>query len=339
MPCTVIVSGFWGDEGKGKIVSYLALKDKVDVAVRVGSVNAGHTVVLNGVEYKLRLIPSAFVNKNCKLYIGPGANVSIGAFFDEVSRLGVKGRVWLDPQCSIIERHHVERELKDDYLSKFIGTTCQGVGPAVEDRVRRVAKLAKDFPELSEYLRDVPMEVNTAINKGEKVMLEGTQGFYLSLFYGTYPYVTSRDTSSAAVCSEAGVPPNKVDEIVLIFKSYMTRVGEGPLIGEIPEEKADELGWSEIATVTRRKRRAAPFNFDLARRACIVNGATQLAVTKLDILFPECRKMTSYKDLPSEAKEFIRRIEEKTKVPVTLIGTGPDTFDIIDLRQEKGFLR
>jgi len=329
MPCTVVVGGFFGDEGKGKIVSYLALRDEVDACARTGSVNAGHTVIWNGVKYGLRMVPSAFVYKNCRLYIAPGANVNVDIFLKEVEETNVKGRIWIDRRSSIIEAKHIEL---DRATGGRIGTTGQGVGPAIMDRVGRVAKLAEEVEELKEYLADVPLELNRILDENGKVILEGTQGTFLSLIHGTYPYVTSRDTTASAICSEAGIGPKKVDEVLLVFKAFVTRVGKGPLEGEIDREEALKRGLLEKATVTGRERRAAPFNFNLASRAVMLNTPTQLAITKLDILYPECTGVRSFGELSLEARRFIREIEEKLKVPVTLIGTGPNVEDIIDRR-------
>ena len=84
MPSTVIVGAFWGDEGKGKIISHLALKDNLDFCVRTGSVNAAHTVWLEGNRYALHMVPAAFINEKTRLLIAPGANVHIAKFFEEV---------------------------------------------------------------------------------------------------------------------------------------------------------------------------------------------------------------------------------------------------------------
>jgi len=331
MPCTVIVGGFWGDEGKGKIISYLALKDRIDVCVRTGSVNAAHTVWLEGKRYALHMVPAAFVYEKCRLLIGAGANVHVAKFLEEVELTNVKNRIGVDQQASIIEAKHSEQDRTSAHL-RGIGTTGWGVGPAIEERVRRTAKLAKDVPELQPYLTDVAMEVNNALDSGKKVLLEGTQGLMLSLFFGTYPYVTGRDTSASAVCSEAGVGPTKVDNVLVVFKAFMTRVGAGPLPGEIPKEEAIKRGWFELAAGTGRERRSAPFNFEIAKRAAVINGATQVALTKLDVLYPKCKGVRKYDDLPVEAKEFVMEIEQQVGVPVVLIGTGPDVLDIIDRR-------
>ncbi len=331
MPCTVIAGAFWGDEGKGKIISYLALKDKLDACVRTGSVNAAHTVWYEGKRYALHMVPAAFVHEKCRLFIGAGSNVHIQQFLNEVKETRVENRIGVDYQASIIEEKHSIQDKTSAHL-KGIGTTGWGVGPAIEERVRRTAKLAKDLPELKPYLTDVTTEVNNAINSGKNVLLEGTQGLLLSLFHGTYPYVTGRDTSASAICSEAGVGPTKVDDVIIVFKSFITRVGAGPLPGELTKEEALKRGWFETAAGTGRDRRSAPFNFQLAKKAVMINSATQAALTKLDILYPQCKGAREFDDLPEEAKQFVSKIEKQTGVPIVLIGTGPDALDIIDRR-------
>ena len=144
---------------------------------------------------------------------------------------------------------------------------------------------------------------------------------------GYYPYVTTEREYKEMVEN-----PKKVDEVLLVFKAFVTRVGKGPLEGEIDREEALKRGWLEKATVTGRERRAAPFNFNLASRAVMLNTPTQLVITKLDILYPECTGVRSFGELSLEARRFIREIEEKLKVPVTLIGTGPNVEDVIDRR-------
>lgn len=331
MPCTVVVGAFWGDEGKGKIISYLAIRDKLDVCVRTGSVNAAHTVWLEGKRYALHMVPAAFTYEKCRLLIGAGSNIHVAQFLKEIEETSVKNRVGVDSQASIIEEKHSIQDKTSDHL-KGIGTTGWGVGPAIEERVRRTAKLAKDALELHPYLTDVAEETNAAIDAGKKVLLEGTQGLMLSLYHGTYPYVTGRDTSASAVCSEAGVGPTKVDDVLVVFKSFMTRVGAGPLPGELTRDEAQKRGWFEIAAGTGRERRSAPFNFEVAKKAVRINGATQAALTKLDSVYPHCKGAKTYEQLSTEAKQFINDIEKQLGIPIVLIGTGPDVLHIIDRR-------
>lgn len=333
---SVIVGGMFGDEGKGKIISYISLKDDIDVAARAGvGTNAGHTVSLSGNVYKLRQVPSAFLNKKTKLYIGSGVLIDPQVFLNEVESLKLKGRIWIDYNCAVIEEEHKIRDKGDPHLSKVIGTTGTGCGPAMEDRVKRIAKTCKDIDILKDYLEDVALRLNEAIDKGEKVLIEGTQGTFLSLYHGTYPYVTSKDTSASSACADVGIGPKKVDEVIVVFKSYVTRVGEGPLEGELPFEKVRELNLLEYGTVTGRPRRVAPFNKKLAKRSVMINSATQVALTKIDWLFKDAYKVREYEKLPLEAKKFIEEIEGEIGVPITLIGTGEDVFDIIDLRDKK----
>jgi adenylosuccinate synthase len=332
MPCTVIAGAFWGDEGKGKIISYLALKDKLDVCVRTGSVNAAHTVWFEGKRYALHMVPAAFVYEKCRLLIGAGANVHVAKFLEEVEATNVKNRIGVDSQASIVEEKHSIQDKTSAHL-KGLGTTGWGIGPAIEERVRRTAKLAKDIPELQPYLTQVSTEVNEAITSGKNVLLEGTQGLMLSLFYGTYPYVTGRDTTASAICSEAGVGPTRIDNVLVVFKAFVTRVGTGPLLGELTKEEAVKRGLFETAAGTGRDRRSAPFDFQLAKKAAMINGATQAAVTKIDSLYPECKGARTYDALGKEAKQFISKIEEQAGVPVVLIGTGPEALDIIDRRE------
>ena len=335
MTCTVVVCGFFGDTGKGKITSYLSLEDKIAIVARAGvGPNAGHTVVFENKKYKLRMLPSGFVYEECRLLIGPGVLVNPKILLQEIQLTRSKDRVGVDRQCAVIEPKHIEVD-KKGRLAEKIKTTGTGTGPCNADRALRTARLTRDIPELKEFLTDVPLEVNEALDEGKSVLIEGTQGTYLSLYHGTYPYCTSKDVTASATCSDVGVGPTRVDEVILVLKAYTTRVGAGPLPNELSWEEAGKRGWAEVATVTGRRRRAAPFNYELAKRAVMLNGATQAAVTKFDILFPECKGVKTYDELSQEAKDFIQKIEKEIKAPVTLIGTGPGTSEIVDTRDLK----
>jgi adenylosuccinate synthase len=280
------------------------------------------------------MLPSAVVNPKTRLLLGAGVLVDPARFLEEVEAFKVRGRVGLDPNCAVIEPKHLEAD-RSEHFSGKIGTTGTGTGPCNSDRVQRRAKTAREIPELQEFLSDVASEVNEALDEGENVLVEGTQGTFLSLYHGTYPYVTSKDVTASAICSDVGLGPTRVDEVLIVFKAYVTRVGQGPLPGELSQEEAERRGWAEVATVTRRRRRAAPFNLELARKAVMLNGATQAAITKLDVLYPECRGVNTYEKLPEEAKAFVRRIEEALGIPVTLLGTGPEVPQIVDLTRRK----
>ena len=332
MPSTVLVGGFFGDEGKGKIVSYLAKNDNPSIVVRGGAgPNAGHTIKDGNTTYKVRMLPSGFLNKDAKVMIGPGVVVNPEVFFKEIGEYDVSGRAFLDKHCGIIEQNHLDQDSKGR-LKEKIGSTGSGTGPANAERAMRTLKMAKDVESLSSYVVDVPNEVNSALKDKKNVLIEGTQGTHLSLWHGTYPFVTSKDVTASGICADVGLGPKSVDEVMVVFKAYLTRVGTGPMANELSAEETEKKGWAEFGTVTGRPRRAAEFDFDLAQRAVMLNSATQLAITKLDVRFPECAGVKSFNDLTSEAKSFIKNIEEKLQVPVTLIGTGPLVDDTVDVR-------
>ena len=332
MPSTVVVGGFFGDEGKGKIISYLSKKDNPTIVVRGGAgPNAGHTIKDDNTTYKVRMLPSGFLNKNARVMIGPGVVVDPQVFLKEIQEFGVSGRAFMDNHCGIIEQNHLDQDSKGR-LKEKIGSTGSGTGPANAERAMRTLKMAKDVESLSSYIKDVPDEINSALKNKEEILVEGTQGTHLSLWHGTYPFVTSKDVTAAGICADVGLGPKSVNEVLVVFKAYLTRVGTGPMPGELGAEETEKKGWAEFGTVTGRPRRAAEFDFNLARRAVMLNSATQIAITKLDVRFPECSGVKSMNELSSDAKSFIKNIEEKLEVPVTLIGTGPLVDDVVDLR-------
>lgn len=338
MTCSILVGGAWGDEGKGKCITYLCSNDKPSIIARAGvGPNAGHSVEFNGEKYGLRLTPSGFVHTDAKLMIGAGVLVNPDVLykeFDDLAKYNVKERMSIDSRCAIITEDHMERDKSSEHLAKKIGSTGSGCGPANSDRVMRTIKLARDYPELEEYITDVSLEINEAINDGEEVFIEGSQGFALSLYYGTYPFVTSKDTTASTFAADVGVGPTKVDEVINVFKSYISRVGEGPFPTEMTPEEAESRGWEEYGVVTGRRRRIGYFDMDLAKESCRINGATQIALTCVDKLYPDCARTQDYNDLSAETKAFINDIESETNVPVTIISTGPDLKDTIDLRKE-----
>lgn len=335
MTCNVIVGGFYGDEGKGKIIAYLSIKDNPKIAVRGGvGANAGHTFVYNNETFKVRMLPSAVLNPETKLLIGAGVLITPKVLLDESQRYNASNRTIIDNHCGIIDESHIKRDVEDAHLKKIVGTTGTGTGPANSDRALRILKLAKEETKLKSYLGNVSDIVNESIENHHSVLIEGTQGTFLSLYHGDYPFVTSKDVTASGICSDVGIGPKNVDEVILVFKAYVTRVGGGPLENELTIDEASKLGWVEYGSVTGRQRRASPFNMELARKSVALNSATQIAVTKLDVVFPDCAGLKEYSKLTDEAKKFIENIEDKLGVDVMLIGTGAEINDIIDRRRE-----
>ena len=160
---TIVVGGQYGDEGKGKILSYLALADNPEIIVRGGvGPNAGHQVHYKGKKYGLRLIPCGFVNEKARLLIGAGVLVNPEVFLKEVAEVGAQNRAGIDSRAIVITAEHRQRDTSEN--SKKIGTTGTGCGPAMVDRVSRIAKMVSEVPELKPYICDVEKEVNSAKN-------------------------------------------------------------------------------------------------------------------------------------------------------------------------------
>lgn len=356
---SIVVGGHFGDEGKGKLVSYLATEDDYDAVARAGvGPNAGHTVHYKGQKYGLRMIPCGFVNEDSDLYVGAGVLVDADRFLKEIVETEISGRIKLDKRCGIIEEKHIEEDTNNEHLSQEVGTTGSGCGPANAGRANRTIKLAQEIPELEEYLADVPLELNNRLDEGQDILLETSQGFGLSLFYGTYPYVTSKDTSASMAAVDVGIGPKRVSEVIVVYKAYTTRVGEGPMNSKITEDNINDFPlWQEIlqraheegfegedindtlgqyfgekGTVTNRKRRVGAFDFKMGRYSAMVNGATQICVSCIDKLFPECEGATSEDDLSDRAMDYISEIEEGIGVEAKLISTGPGVHDMVDLR-------
>jgi len=141
-------------------------------------------------------------------------------------------------------------------------------------------------PRLREYITDTVFYLQKAIKAGKRILLEGAQGTFLDVDFGTYPYVTASNPTAGGACTGAGVPPNAISRIVGVTKAYTTRVGAGPLPTELPpaEDERLRLRGREYGATTGRARRCGWFDSVVLRRAAAINGLTELAVTKLDVL-------------------------------------------------------
>ena len=339
MPLTLIIGGQYGDEGKGIITAFITLKDKVHAAVRSQGPQAGHTVFHEGKKYIFRQIPSAIFNPDTQLLIAVGAFVRSDVVLEEVEMyrsFNVEGRLKIDENATTILPQHIEREKE---LMQSIGSVGTGVGPAFAGRImRKPEMLVKFVPSLEKFSKNVNVSniINDFLDEDKSVFIEGAHGVGLSNLHGPYPYTNAYDNTASALLSQIGIGPKRANNIILVFKSFVSRVGPGPLEGEISAEEAERMGWVEHGTVSGRLRRVAPFDINLARTSIRLNTPTDLAITKIDILFPKARGVTDYSSLPYGCKQWIKYLEGELHVPITLIKTGPEIRDIIDLRSEKG---
>jgi len=196
--------------------------------VRCGGPNSGHSFVdENGKTIVLRQLPTGFVNPRTRLLIPAGALIDPVILKREIESLRLsRERVGIDRKSFIIEEKDREREQTLGLRERLSSTLC-GVGVAQSRRTLRGegARLARDVsrqhPWMSQYLTDVSDEVNNTLDHGNSVLIEGTQGFGLSLYHSDhYPKTTSRDTTASGFLSEVGVSPRLVTEIVAVFELF-----------------------------------------------------------------------------------------------------------------------
>ena len=226
MPVTVIVGGQYGSEGKGKVAHWLAENESASVAVRTGGPNAGHTVE-DVPRPSCRATPTCQRQRFCRtlsVCLVPGSYIDPDLLLDEVSRTGLSAdRLLIDPNATVITEDDKARE-RNSTLRASIGSTQSGTGAAVVKRIERRAstELAQNDDRLRPFIAPVTLFFRSQLSSGKRIILEGTQGFGLSLLHSpTYPYVTSRDTTAAAFVSEVGLSPLDVDEIVWSCERFL----------------------------------------------------------------------------------------------------------------------
>ncbi|MFH7321638.1 adenylosuccinate synthetase [Desulfurivibrio sp. D14AmB] len=331
MPVSVIVGGQYGSEGKGKVAHYLARERKATVAIRCGGTNSGHTVIdSNGQSLIFRQLPTASILPDVKLVLCAGTYIDPAILKHEIALVRLApSRLMIDPYAVIITEDHKKRE-QDSGLVERIASTGSGTGAAVIARIQRAPNLlfAKDVPELAEFIADVSEDLRRRLQRDERIILEGTQGFGLSPLHSRFnPYVTSRDTTAAGFLSEAGLSPFDADEIVMVIRAFPIRVGgdSGPLVNAtdwetITREAGYEEPLQEITSVSKRIRRVARFDATIVKRAIQVNKPTATVLNHLDYL--------SYNASPSHDKvrSFVNMASKSTGVVADYVGFGPTTM-------------
>jgi len=263
--------------------------------------------------------------------------------------LGNSDRLLIDEQAMIIEQS--DRDIESGGLDS-IASTKQGGGvatarkilnrgekPAFGDKVR----LARDHPDLRRYVGSVGRALEDAYVNGLRVMLEGTQGTGLSLHHGTWPYVTSRETTASGCLADAGISPLRVRRVVMVTRTYPIRVGgtSGPfgekeidfeVIAQRSGLPVAEIIKTEVGTISGNTRRIAEFGWEEVRRAALLNGATDIALTFADYIAAENKNARTFEQLTAETRAFIEEVERVTNAPVSLIAKDFAQDGVIDRR-------
>ena len=341
---SVLLGLQWGDEGKGKIVDYLA--PKFDIIARFqGGPNAGHTLVMGDKKVVLHTIPSGVFHNTVNV-IGNGVVIDPITFMDEVRRIeemdvDLVSKLQISKKAHLIMPTHkiLDAASEASKGNLKIGSTLKGIGPAYMDKTGRnglrvgdiaapglkekyemlkakhkslldsydyeynIEELEADWWKGIEILKkfkfmDAEYYLNDALRQGKKVLAEGAQGSLLDIDFGTYPYVTSSNTITAGVCTGLGISPSKVGDVLGITKAYCTRVGSGPFPSELHDEVGEKLRkeGQEFGATTGRPRRCGWIDLPALKYAIMLNGVTELILTKIDVLnvFEEIKACTSY---------------------------------------------
>jgi len=309
----VVIGAQWGDEGKGKIVDYLA-EDAKYVVRYAGGPNAGHTIVVDGKQFALHQVPSGILYPEKQVFLGAGMVIDPEALFNELKMLkdnGInwEGRVFISDRAHIILPKYRQMDKDRDAARKRpIGTTGRGIGITYAEKAERDGlrladldwkeKMAEFDGEDLEYLnkyRDqlLKMRVDLTVKMWEfrkdNILFEGAQGAMLDIDSGTYPYVSSGASCAAGAATGCGIGPKALDKILGVFKAYETRVGNGPMPTEFNDTSEGELckyvrdTGREYGVTTGRARRCGYLDLVALRYAVRVNSIDSLVLTHLDI--------------------------------------------------------
>ena len=356
----VVLDGQWGSTGKGKLCAYLAFKHEVDVATCDFQTNAGHTVVLDdGTPYVFQQLPVSVLKDDCLVLINPGATVTVKKLLDEIEMTKAHNRLMIHPNVAIVSQHAVDMERE---MLKRIASTLKGVGATLGMKTMRhpAVTLAKDEPILAEWLGDTTSELHRYMKMGAMCMAEAAQGFDLSLNHGfTYPYVTSRDITTASVLSNAGVPPQLIGDVYGCIRTYPIRVGnhveDGKLIGTSGPcyEDQVEMTWTDLqahsgsvvsieekTTVTQKVRRVFTFSKRQFMRFLQVCYPTHLFINFVNYLDDSVLGVRTWGEMTEPVRSFVQMIEAEcgnleypglAEPKVSHLGTGPKQSDMVVL--------
>ncbi|NLO32999.1 MAG: adenylosuccinate synthase [Candidatus Hydrogenedentes bacterium] len=334
MSIKVVVGANWGDEGKGRMVDYLA-RDAACVVRYQGGNNAGHTVINEHGEFKLHLLPSGVFYPDVVNILGPGMVIDLERLIDEIDELNAQG---IQPNFRISDRaticfpfHRLEDGLEEDRLGdNAYGSTRRGIAPAYGDRTVKKAIQVGEllYPDrfearikeigtwklerlesfygkkdlfsidemiewgrscalrLRDHITDTSLLLEEAAQQDQAILFAAQLGTLRDLNFGIYPFTTSSCTLAAYAPVGGGLFGYPPTQVVAVVKAFSTCVGEGPFVTAMETEEADALRESakEFGASTGRPRSIGHFDAVATRYGVWAQGATDVALTKLDCL-------------------------------------------------------
>lgn len=382
---TVVLDSQAGSCGKGKFIGYLAGQTNPEIAINNFMSNAGHTCVLDDdTKVMTQHLPTSVVSPNTTLIIGPGAAITPHILFDEILKyadfIGSRS-VMINPRAVVILEKHREEEKR--ILRS--GSTFKGCGAAQADKVMRQATLFGEwyenwtnewvqsggrdhdgytFEQMRNIIHHITVEdtmwyINSTIDAGGDVIVEGSQGCDLDINYGlAYPNTTSRQCHVGQLVADCGISPRLVTDIIMIMRPYPIRIsnttnlkngdgstlvtssgdydGSEEITWDIVKERCGapaEAQFGEMTTVTKKMRRVFEMNWDRLEYVTALNRPTGIALNFAQYVDWNMLGKHNPEDITPRLQEFINEVEFRTGVPVVMIGTGPKDGDIIDLRE------
>ncbi|MBQ9471211.1 MAG: adenylosuccinate synthase [Bacteroidales bacterium] len=346
--------------GNGVVVDPIVLIQEVEALEQMG-INASQTLHISKKAHLIlpshRALDAASEAAKGKDKIGSTLKGIGPTYMDKTGRNGLRVGDILRPDFDQLYQQLKARhqaQLEQYGASTTIDTADEAQWMAAIARMRKLTLIDSEYA-MQQHLAD-----------GQRVLAEGAQGSLLDIDFGSYPFVTSSNTVCAGACTGLGVAPNRIGEVYGIFKAYCTRVGAGPFPTELFDSTGEQLRTigAEFGATTGRPRRCGWLDMVALRYAIMVNGVTQLIMTKADVLdtFATIRVATAYRvdgqltdqlpystdahiepvyrefegwqasianarseaELPKQLMDYVRFIEEQTGVPVRIISVGPD---------------
>ena len=353
--------------GNGVVIDPVELISEIDMLKSNGVSVEGRLLISN----KAHLIMDyhKVVDKVRENSIGTSIGTTgrgIGpAYIDKVKRVGIRAEDLLSEEILIskIKENLAEH---NKVLTEIYKTSIVSESEIIDSIINY-----KNI--LSPFISDTSLFLNEQIALGKKIIIEGAQGTLLDVDHGTYPFVTSSNPSSGGACTGLGIPPVKIDKVIGITKAFCTRVGNGPFPSELNDEMGEYLRktGAEFGATTGRPRRCGWLDLVALKYSVMINGISEIALTKIDVLndldelsvcvkylyngeelisFPsdlhklnkvECvyktfkgwkQSLSNFKnidELPKEAKDYIKFIEDFTGAKVTILSLSPERNDTI----------
>ena len=367
MSVDVLLGLQWGDEGKGKIVDFLA--PSYDYIARFqGGPNAGHTLEFDGIKHVLHQIPSGIFRQGKHNIIGNGVVLDPVIFMDEIHQINkkfgfdIKENLSISTRAQLISPVHrlLDKVLEKNKGDSKIGSTLKGIGPTYQDKIGRHGlrvgevlsdnfiekykkqksyhdmflaghydknftgeeeKFFKSIEELKKFkIIDTEYLINKNIKKNKNILAEGAQGTLLDIDFGSYPFVTSSNTTTAGACIGLGISPKKIGKVFGIFKAYCTRVGAGPFPTELFDSVGEKMAsnGNEFGSTTGRARRCGWLDLPALKYSIMLNGVTELHMMKADVLsgFEEIKICIGYNYNGVDIDYFPSSIESENIKPI-----------------------